>query len=639
MSKINSGFTTQLIFGSVFFLVLISTLGIYWTGLEGIFLFDDSPNLEALSRIDSTTAWLSFIFEGTAGALGRPVSLFTFALQSSSWPYAPSDFKYVNVMIHLFNGCLVFWFILSLSRLIKLSEHRSLLLALFTSTVWLLHPLQVSTVLYVVQRMTELSALFTLLGLIVYVKGRSLLAAQKLKTGFFWVSVGVIVGGILGTLSKENGILLVLYIIVLEFTVLHALPKARYWRLWSGIFLYLPLILLVLYLLKSGIWSSYTIRDFTLGERLLTETRILTEYLFKILLLHPYGFGLYFDDYIVSRDILTPPMTLVTLTFIISLFLIAIKIRSRFPILAFGILWFLAGHVLESSFIGLILYFEHRNYIPMLGILFAMMYGVLYLFNTILTAYVRKLAIFLIVCLFALTILLTSIQTNLWSKPVAQTVVWAEEHPRSPAAQIQAIAFFYYIGEYVVAEQYIQKMLSVFPNNTDAYLYQILLSCREEQLVLPQFPVIIQHFQTSEVSILTAELLIYILEKRKEGVCYLNSEFLNTIFYSLLQNSNNHIYKGALYNAYALFNASEKRYGLAIEAAKHSLVLRRSLALQQLLIHWLILEKRFEEAKKTLYTLRIKMNPITLQFYDKQLKWIALKIQVLQKTTENDHEQ
>ena len=72
-----------------------------------------------------------------------------------------------------------------------------------------------------------------------------------------------------------------------------------------------------------------------------------------------------------------------------------------------GVLWFLAGHLLESSFIGLVIAFEHRNYLPSLGILLASIYGMLWLFDHILTAYLRKIAILISALWFAFFPLIT----------------------------------------------------------------------------------------------------------------------------------------------------------------------------------------------------------------------------------------
>src|SRR3546814_5561048 len=67
---------------------------------------------------------------------------------------------------------------------------------------WALHPMQVSTVLYVVQRMTELAALFSLLGLICYVYGRQFVARPI--AAWTWMASGIGFFGLLAALSKES---------------------------------------------------------------------------------------------------------------------------------------------------------------------------------------------------------------------------------------------------------------------------------------------------------------------------------------------------------------------------------------------------------------------------------------------------
>ncbi len=625
MSKAQSDFSVHLIYGGLFFILLSATIGVYWPGLEGIFLFDDIANLEKLNDIKSVgfDKIVQFSLEGEAGPLGRPLSLLTFALQANSWP-VPWDFKYVNLMIHLLNGSLVFWFILSLSRLMRLTERHCLSLAFLTSAIWLLHPLQVSTVLYVIQRMTQLTTLFTLAALCVYLKGRQLLVQEKLKSGFFWVSIAVMVGGILATFSKENGVLLVLYIIVLEFTVLQYLSKPRYWRVWSSLFLYFPLVLLSLYFIShiDGIIAGYHSRDFSLGERLLTQTRILTEYIAKILLLHPYGFGLHFDDYTISRGFLTPPTTLIAIAFLLLTSILAITLRRTYPILALGVLWFLGGHVLESSFINLMLYFEHRNYLPMLGIIFAMTYGILWLFSH----YLRKLSIFFAICFLCFLVLITSLETTLWGKPVEQTVFWAQEHPQSFSAQTQAITFFYKLGHYVEAEKYTQQLLKTFPKHTEPYLYLIILSCINKHM--PNMQDIISRLQTSKDKGISPQLLISILKLRQAGYCQLDSETMNNIFIALRNNPNNALSQSHFYHSYALFHAIEERYGLAVKAEKQALASKNSITLGKMLIQWLILDKQFDEAMDFLRILREKINPLKIPLYDKELKWLEIEIEL-----------
>ena len=310
----------QLVIVGLFFLILIGTIWIYWIGLHGAYLLDDTPNLNSLTDINESSnkfiEIVRFSIEGIASRLGRPISLVTFALQTHYWQETVWHFRYVNLMIHLLNGCLIFWIFLYITRIMALPEKRGLWLALLTASLWLLHPFQVSTVLYIIQRMTELSTLFTLAALLIYVRSRYQFAQGRLTPTVFWIfiSIGIGLGGILATLSKENGVLLVLYVLVLEATVLRSLPKPRYWKIWSGVFLYFPLLLLASYFIVNfdSILGNYDIRHFTLVERLLTQTRILSEYLFKILIPQPHTYGLFHDDFTVSRSLLTPITTVFT---------------------------------------------------------------------------------------------------------------------------------------------------------------------------------------------------------------------------------------------------------------------------------------------------------------------------------------
>lgn len=639
MFKINSFYLFQLIFGSLFFLLLISTIWLYWQGLDSIFIFDDLPNLQELTSIDETKGFNSivqFAIEGHAGTLGRPISLLTFALQAGSWPFSPWDFKYVNLMIHLLNACLVFWFILLLTRFMTLPEKRCLLLAFLISSIWLWHPLQVSTVLYVVQRMTQLSALFTLTGLLVYLHGRQLLAQDKVKSGFFWISLGVGLGGILATLSKENGILLVLYLVVLEFTVLQTLSKPRLFSAWASIFLYLPLVLLALYFIThiDSLLRAYEIRDFTMGERLLTQTRVLTDYISKILLLRPHGFGLFHDDFTISRHLFDPPTTFLAISLIIAIFMTAIVVRKIWPVFAFGILWFLAGHVLESSFIGLMRYFEHRNYLPMLGILFAVVYGVLKLFDYLISPFLRKIAIASCLLLLSLFPLITWFQTDLWGKPLKQTILWAQQHPNSPAALAQAITTFKSIGEYGIAEKYAQNMINTFPKMTAPYLYLIELSCLSKQVKMPDISELLHKFQTSQYEHVTLTLLTLIVKHRKKGYCQIKSDSIDKMFNTLIHNPNNVLFQAYFYYRYAFFHISEKRYDSAIQAGKQALALKDSIRLRLKLIRWLISNKQFDEAMAFLQQTRSQLNPFKARLYDKEIKLFEAQIPVMRELHE-----
>ncbi len=623
-----------IIYGGLFYLVLISTIWIYWYGLQGIFIFDDIPNLQGLNNIDEGfNGIIQFISEGRASRIGRPISLFTFALQADGWPFTPWDFKYVNLMIHLLNGCLIFLFILILTRLIALPEKRCLLLALLTSSIWLLHPLQVSTVLYVVQRMTQLSTLFTLIGLILYIYGRQLLPSKQ-KSGLFWISISVGLCGILATLSKENGILLVLYIIVLELTVLQNIPKPRWFSVWTSVFLYFPLILLCFYFAINigNLLQAYEIREFTMVERLLTQPRILIDYIAKVLLFRIDNFGLFHDDFLISHNLLKPITTLLSVVFLGIIFIISILLRNKWTILSFGILFFLAGHVLESSFIGLMLYFEHRNYLPMLGIIFATVYMFIKLFDCLINPFLQKITFSVSLLLLLLFPLLTWSQTDLWSKPLKQTVLWTQQHPNSPIAQSHGIVFFQNIGQYEIAAKYAKHMIKKFPQFNAPYLYLIELACSSKQINMPNIATVIKNAKTSKYDPATLNLLISITEKRKKGYCSIDSIIMNELFNALINNPNNIFHQAHLYARYALFHLSEKNYKLAIKAGNQALLLENSIYLRLEIISWLVADKQFDKAMIFLEKTKKQLDPIKFNLYYKKLDIFKIQIQKMQKS-------
>jgi tetratricopeptide (TPR) repeat protein len=611
----------RFLYGSLFLVALISTVWIYWGGLNSIYLFDDSPNLEDLADIDNINDMAKFVTEGISSQMGRPVSLLTFALQAHNWPSNPWAFKYVNLMIHLLNGCLIFWLILSLTRLMKLPEKQCLLLSVLTASLWLLHPLQVSTVLYVIQRMTQLTVFFTLAGLLVYLKGRQQLGRGELKSGFFWVSLGVGLGGILATLSKENGILLVLYILVLEFTVLHTLQKPRYWRLWSWIFLYFPLILLAFYFAThlSNLLQSYQIRDFTMGERLLTEARVLTDYLTKILFPRPQAFGLFQDDYRISRHLLNPPSTLIAVIFITTMFGAAIHLRRRYPVFSMGVLWFLAGHLLESSFIGLVIAFEHRNYLPSLGVLFASIYGILWVFDHLLTAYLRKIAMLFSALWLAFFLFVSWSQTDLWGKPPLQAALWADEKPLSRYAQLHAAALFASRGDYQRVQGYYQKMTKTFPQDTSPYLLWLLTACLSDQVEPPKLEQVLHYSQSGQMDNLTGSALNTMIGRAGQCQHLLPSDIIHQLFKAVLNNPNGQPYRSNLYVIYAKYYANQKDYDMAVFMADKASANTPQLKMQRLL--WLIKGNRFDEALSYIKQIREQSNSILTRLYADDLNY------------------
>jgi hypothetical protein len=291
----------------------------------------------------------------------------------------------------------------------------------------------------VVQRMTLLMALCTLAGLTLYVKGRAMVSLRPHR-GFFFMSAGVGIFGLIGIFFKEPAILICAYIIALELTLLRRLPRPpRYWKMWLGLFVVLPLATVALYFFHDleHLRQLYLKRDFSLGERLLTESRVLIDYL-RILLIPSLGqTGPYQDDFVISRSIFEPLSTIFAITAIaISLFL-ALLWAKRLPIVSFGVLWFFLGHSLESTFLPLELYFEHRNYLPSLGIFFSLVVLIGHLSRRLRPIYLSALGLF-----FGLSASISAASSSVWGDEMLMAQIWSAEHPKSLRAQVFAINYW-----------------------------------------------------------------------------------------------------------------------------------------------------------------------------------------------------
>jgi hypothetical protein len=350
-----------------FLLVLMLTLAVYWIGLDSRFLLDDFSTIASLVDVERN-GYFYYIFTNNSGPSGRPVSLLTFALQYSDWPANPQAFKAVNLAIHLFNGILIYLVTLSLSRFIRPLGASGKWFSLLVAALWLMHPIHVNTVLYVVQRMALLTSFFTLAGLYTYLRLWDPEYPPGNRKRLFSGSVLYTSCLLLAVFSKENGILLPLFILCVEFTLLNDVKRSAAWKVWIGIFILTPLILCLIYLALgfSEVMENYAMRSYTMIDRLMTEARVVIIYLKNLLIPNPSSFSLFHDDFTASRGLFSPLTTLFAIMAIALMLISAFILRKKSPAYTFGICWFFTAHLLESTYLNLELYFEHRNYLASL---------------------------------------------------------------------------------------------------------------------------------------------------------------------------------------------------------------------------------------------------------------------------------
>jgi tetratricopeptide (TPR) repeat protein len=478
-----------------FWLLLVAFLSLAWLayapGLRGAFLFDDFANLPALGAfgvVDNWGAFWRYITFGTADPTGRPIALLSFLVDANTWPADPYPFKRSSLILHLINGVLLALLLRRLGKALPgISNLRADLAAALGAALWLLHPLMVSTTLYVVQREAMLPATFMLLGLLGYLRGRELACAGRQRG--VWLAGGAIVATTaLAILSKANGALLPLLAWLVEAVMCNKQPiadvrSARGFRHMRALVLVLPSVLLLAYLgylCYSGfVYGINDIRPWTLGERLLTEARIVVDYLGLLMLPRAYTAGLFNDAYPLSTSLWQPATTLPCILVLLGLALGAVALRKRHPALALAVLFFLAAHLMESSVIALELYYEHRNYIPAMLLFWPL---ALWLCrgasaNPKSADNLRSLRIALAIALPLMLAGFTWSRAQLWGMPHEQALIWARMNPASPRAQAYAAQLEMARGENEAAAKRLQSQQANHPNDTQIALNLIGAHC------------------------------------------------------------------------------------------------------------------------------------------------------------------
>jgi tetratricopeptide (TPR) repeat protein len=371
-------------------------------------------------------------------------------------------------------------------------------LAVILGATWLLHPLLVSTVLYVVQRMAMLSTFFMLLASISYLYWRLGMIRGSVRTfsGLRFLAVLVFFG--IAMLAKENAIVLIPILILMEVLWLQCvggdgetikwLQSVSYGLIATGSIA----LLSVLFFQWDSLSGRFYRRPFSLQERLLTESRIVWDYVGQLFYPQVERMGLYHDDVVLSHGLMAPISTLYSvLSWALVVVVCGVLLRRREGRwLVFGIAWFVLGHSVESTVLPLELYFEHRNYYPAIGLVLFL--GAL--FAIVVKKWPEPRSP-LLVCLGLCVVVLsaqTSSQVQMWSNRSLLILNHLNGHPHSTRANIDMAAEFARLGEVEAAHRYSKRAFEASDNEAstrersgDYEVRNLALSCIANKSVDP----------------------------------------------------------------------------------------------------------------------------------------------------------
>ena len=610
------------------FLLFSFTLYFFLTSkaLYGSFELDDFANLEHLESVKTFTDKLYFSIRNMEYGLGRPVSLFSFALQADSWPNHVQSFKLANVIIHLFNALLVLLISFKITSLFYSSKKTQRNITLLITCLWLYAPIHVFSVFYVIQRMTLLSTTFTLLNIIIFLYYRNSLGLKFKYQKLFSLSFFYALFLTLGILSKENAILTPLLILLIEeFLYKNNSIKHPIWRYWKIIALYIPVILLCLYLLLKGklFYSATYLYPFSSLERVLNECVILWQYIYSIFIPTFGSFGLVHDDIYIYHSMFENITVLLSVVGIITLISLSFYFRKKNPLLAFGIIFFFTGHLLESTFLQLELKFDHRNYLPSYG---------LFLFFSVLInqsyELIKNRALYFIsviaLVLYILFYLNTLTQTaNAWKSSYSLANYHAKFHPDSKRALANYISFLYSSRQFNAADQLLSYLEKLYPDDMNLALNRLIFSSSHIEFKRRNEKYYLSMAKNGKYNRAIDGTVVVLLKCIEEKVCKsLDRELYRKIIDALLQNPNikeKERLSELLVVQKAKSSASESRWNDAIRTM-NKISKRKSNRIEFyfLLMQYQYMAKKYDDSLETLDKIeeKTKNQPLKKSKYE-----------------------
>ena len=420
------------VFGVLAFVVL--GWCIFYPGLNSPFLLDDTQNFATLDYFKGKIGLpdvLLYLSLDSSSAIGRPVSVLTFLLNRADWPANPFGFKIVNLGIHLFIYALVAALMYRLLVLVKsgISQRQLAILSIAFSAIWLLSPMQTSTIFYSVQRIAQIAALFSLLAVHAYLSYRT--ANSRTGKSVAFVCLGLVMA--LGFLSKENAFLIFLALLLIEVYFFKMQGGVATKVLISGMVV-IPAVAILIWLLVGPFLyqHAYGTRTFTLGQRLMTEVYCLKDYFFQFLVPDVARISVFHDDLKPISSIFDPRFVGGCLFFGVAFFAIY-YFYSRNKLISFGLAWYFAWHSVEASAVPLELYFEHRNYLPSVGIVI-MLVGFWQYLEALVKHEKQKWMVTTLALYLVVITGLVYLEAKKWEHPLFLATRWVQEHPGSKRA-------------------------------------------------------------------------------------------------------------------------------------------------------------------------------------------------------------
>ncbi len=375
---------------TAFFLLLFLIFIIYSNSFNASWHLDDYNNILFRQEMDlkdlSVKSLIKSLYlgDGPDKKIYRPVACLSFALNRYFSGSNVCRYHIVNISIHIISAFFLYLTILlifetpSLKNRYKGSRN---FIALFSAVLWAVNPIQTQAVTYIVQRMASLAAMFYIISVFYYIKGR---LDNKRRRLLYFLSSFICFLFAIG--SKENAVLLPFSWVLIEVVFFCDLYDKKIFKkvVWASsiicVFGILSLIFIFISQDNFSVFQSYASRSFTMKERILTQPRVVLFYLSQMFYPLSQRFSIE-HDITASTDFFTPLSTIPSITGILCILFVGIILVRKSPFISFAVLFFFLNHLIESTILPLELIFEHRNYLPSFFIFVPLSMGIKFLID------------------------------------------------------------------------------------------------------------------------------------------------------------------------------------------------------------------------------------------------------------------
>jgi len=341
-------------------LIILLTVVVYSRSLKNGFTNwdDDKMIIENKDIRDLNVQSISTMFSSYYVNMYHPLTTLSFATEYHFFGEKPLPYHMTNLILHLLNILLVYWFILLISG----RKETAGIVALFFAV----HPMHVESVAWVTERKDVLFTLFFMSSLIAYHYFK-----KRKKTSYILLTFLLFV---LSLLSKSAAVVLPIILILMDWFYD---KKLTFKILLQKIpFLALSLVFGIVSLISQSVFKDDNIVNFNFNilDRVFMISYSLSFYLIKFFV--PFGMSAAHPFPLKNNGFLPVTYYLSFLFIIFVAFLLFRLIRSKFAEkfkkeLIFGLLFYMImlAPIIHLT-VGFCLVAERYTYVPYIGLLF-----------------------------------------------------------------------------------------------------------------------------------------------------------------------------------------------------------------------------------------------------------------------------